>query len=69
MVDKNFCMSSYLAFRYIEADGIEFKEGLRHENFKPLPDSEKTVCFTADDIDKSIEKQFGDLKIRAAKWV
>ena len=28
MVDKEYCMSSYLAFRYIEADDKEFFPGL-----------------------------------------
>ena len=36
MNNKNFCMSSYLAFRYIEREGMDFYEGLHHENI-PLP--------------------------------
>lgn len=33
MVDKSFCMSSYLAFRYIEREGVEFAEGLTHQSY------------------------------------
>ena len=33
MVDKKFCMSSYLAFRYIEKDDKEFTVGLHHEYY------------------------------------
>ena len=29
MIDKNFCMSSYLTFRCIVKDEMEFAEGLR----------------------------------------
>ena len=62
MVNKNYCMSSYLAFRYIEADNMEFKEGLHHKNFIPVQDNQKIICKTADDIDRSIEKQFAQLR-------
>lgn len=62
MIDKIYCMSSYLAFRYIEADHVDFKEGLHHQNFVPCSDKEKISCKTSEDIDKSIDKQFEKLK-------
>ncbi|WP_455145944.1 asparagine synthase-related protein [Brachyspira pilosicoli] len=34
MVDKNYCMSSYLTFRYISDDEIDFFEGFKHKVFK-----------------------------------
>ena len=62
MVDKNFCMSSYLAFRYIEQDGMDFYDGLSHENI-PLSNSELfTYVHTADEIDAEIQKVFDSLK-------
>lgn len=54
MVNKNFCMSSYLAFRYIEKDDVDFFEGIHHQNIKPIPDSERIPVTTADDIDREI---------------
>ena len=57
MVDKNFCMSSYLAFRYIEKEDVDFFEGLHHKNMQPIPESERTPVHTADDIDREIQKQ------------
>ena len=60
MVDKNFCMSSYLAFRYIERDDMEFYEGLRHKNFVPIKD--KIKVSTADEIDAAIENNFANLR-------
>lgn len=62
MVNKNFCMSSYMAFRYIEKDGVEFAEGLKHELFKPVPEKQKVLVTTASDIDKEIEKTFQSIK-------
>lgn len=47
MVDKKYCMSSYLAFRYIERDDTDFYEGLRHVNIKPHPDAAKIAVKTA----------------------
>lgn len=62
IVDKEFCMSSYMAFRYIEKDGVEFYPNLRHENFKPADQSQLTLVKTADDIDREIQKVFDSLK-------
>lgn len=60
MVDKNFCMSSYLAFRYIERDDVEFYAGLHHKNFVPVKD--KITVSTADDIDAAIADNFAKLR-------
>ncbi|MCR5685318.1 MAG: asparagine synthase C-terminal domain-containing protein [Lachnospiraceae bacterium] len=62
MVDKNFCMSSFMAFRYIEKDDVEFYEGLKHKNFKPISDDERIPVKTADDIDREIGKQMEQFK-------
>lgn len=57
MEDKNFCMSSFLAFRYIEAEGKDFYPGMKHRNIDPIPDEKKTGVESALDIDREIEKQ------------
>lgn len=57
MVDKKYCMSSYMAFRYIERDDMDFYEGMHHKNITPLADSEKILVHTTDDIDHEIVKQ------------
>ena len=62
MVDKNFCMSSYLAFRYIEKDGMDFYEGLHHRKIPPVLEEDKIPVFTADDIDREIAVQMQSLK-------
>lgn len=62
MVDKKYCMSSYMAFRYIENDDIDFYEGMKHSNIKPVPDSERILVKSADDIDKEIQKQMDMFK-------
>ena len=50
-------MSSYLAFRYIEKDNVDFYDGMHHKNIEPVPDDKKTLVYTADDIDEAIKKQ------------
>ena len=55
-------MSSYLAFRYIEREGMDFYEGLHHENI-PLPNADLfTYVHTAKDIDAAIQRVFDSLK-------
>lgn len=61
-VDKKYCMSSYMAFRYIEDDDKDFYEGMYHENIAPVPAEKRTLCYTADDVDAELEKQFENLK-------
>lgn len=58
MIDKKYCMSSYLAFRYIEKDDVDFYEGMHHSNIIPMPDEEKHPIRTADDIGRTIEESF-----------
>ena len=65
MVDKNFCMSSYMAFRYIEKDGVDFYENMNHKNITPIPDEQRILVHTSDDVDREIGKQmekFADKK-------
>lgn len=64
MIDKNYCMSSYLAFRYIEKEETDFFEGLKHSNIEPVPKTEKILVKTAEDIDEAIQKEFDNLKGR-----
>ena len=62
MINKDFCMSSYLAFRYIEREGMDFYEELHHENI-PLPNPEQfTYVHTAKEIDTAIQKIFDSLQ-------
>lgn len=55
--DKNFCMSSYLAFRYIEDDDKEFYDGMKHQRVKLIPEEEKIYVNTSSDIDNELGKQ------------
>ena len=57
MVDKKYCMSSYMAFRYIEKDDMDFYPGMHHENIKPSPESERILVRTSEQIGQEIEKQ------------
>lgn len=54
-------MSSYIAFRYIWKDDMDFAEGMQHDLIKPLDMSERIPVATAADIDREIQKQFDEL--------
>lgn len=62
-VDKNYCMSSYLAFRYVHDKDICFREGIKHNDHKLIDNAEKSVCGTADDIDKNIKKTLSQIDL------
>ncbi len=62
MIDKIYCMSSYMAFRYIERDDMDFYDGLHHENIKPVPQNKRILVRTVDDIDRAIKQNFDKLK-------
>ena len=57
MTNKDYCISSYLAFRYIERDDMDFYAGMHHKNIDLLPDIEKTLVRTSEDIGSAIKKQ------------
>jgi len=61
MVNKDFCLSSYIAFRYIWKDGVDFAEGFQHKNFLPLEMKNRIAVRTSKDIDREIQKQFDEL--------
>ena len=49
-VDKKYCMSSYLAFRYIEDDDKDFYEGMHHENIKEIPREHRYMFINPEEI-------------------
>lgn len=61
MIDKDFCLSSYIAFRYIWKDGMDFAEGFQHKNYLPVSDNERVPVKTSEDIDHEIQLQFDAL--------
>ena len=60
-VDKRFCMSSYLAFRYIERDDKDFFEGMHHRNIDLIPDEQKEPAGTPEEIGAHIESQLSSV--------
>lgn len=61
MVNKDYCLSSYCAFRYIWKDGVDFAEGFQHKNYCPIEDKYRIPVRTPNDIDREIQKQFDEL--------
>jgi len=61
IVDKDFCLSSYIAFRYIWKDGVDFCEGFQHKNYCGPTAEERIGVRTSEDIDREIQRQFDNL--------
>lgn len=51
VVDKNYCMSSFLALRYIDNNDIIFKQGLNRPDCRDKPPSEIWDIKVASDLD------------------
>lgn len=64
MIDKDFCLSSYIAFRYIWKADVDFAEGMHHRLITPIPTGERIGVATAADIDREIQKQMDALYAR-----
>ena len=58
MVDKNYCMSSYMAFRFVERDDMDFFPGMKHKVFKRVELKDKKIIYSANDIDAAIKSDF-----------
>ena len=61
MTNKDFCLSSYIAYRYIYKDDFDFYKGMHHELLQPIPTKKRTKVTTPNDIDHEIQKQFDQL--------
>ncbi len=58
MVDKSYCMSSFLALRYVEDANKQFFDGLSHQVYKQQPISRKVLVSDAHDIDVALRNVF-----------
>ena len=58
MVDKSYCMSSYLSMRYVEDDDKQFFDGLRHQVYKQQPLERKVFVSDAHDVDVALRNVF-----------
>ena len=61
MVNIDYCLSSYFAFRFIWKDGVDFAEGFQHKNFRPVEDRNRVLVRKSEDIDREIKKQIDSL--------
>lgn len=61
MINKNFCLSSYIAYRYIFKEGVEFSEGMEHHNFVPVAENNRVPVACAQDMNVDIATQIDNL--------
>ena len=63
-VDKGYCMSAFLTFRYVPNPEKQFRGGIEHIECTIVPDSEKYPCKTIDDIENHIIEKIDEVKDR-----
>lgn len=56
-IDRVYCMSSFLTFRYIVDESKVFDKRYPHKNLELVPDKDKMICDTPEEIDKAIKIQ------------
>lgn len=66
IVDKDYCMSSFLTFRCIIDSNKLFQEGMEHHSYSPVVPENQISCITAEDIDKSIQVQLQSIDLTHA---
>jgi len=62
MVDKDFCISSFLVYRYIIDDQKEFCSNLKHQVYKHIDKSNRVLVSNAKDVDDYLTYSFKSLK-------
>ena len=58
MVNKGYCLSQFLAFRYVFKHEMDFAEGLNRQKYVSIPNSAKTLVANAEDTDLAIKNVF-----------
>ena len=58
MVDKDYCMSSFLVFRYIVDDNKDFFENTKHQIYNLIPEEKRVLVHNENEIDEALNAQF-----------
>ena len=66
VIDKKYCMSSFLTFRYIVDEEKVFSENLKHKNITLYDEDEKLACDSAEEIDNAIKSQLSAIDLSDA---
>lgn len=66
-VDKKYCMSSYLAFRFIDKNDVDFFEGLHHFSTKLIRPEKLINVNSSSDIDNYLKEYFHSLRSSGEK--
>ena len=64
MINKNYCMSHYLAFRFIKNEKINFFKNLSHKVYKSKPENELLPVKNIDDIECIIKEKIKNFYVK-----
>ena len=62
VIDKDFCCSSFLAFRYVEKDNVEFFDNLHHRTYILPSENELTLIGNEKELDEELKRIFSKIK-------
>ena len=57
MIDKKYCMSHYLAFRYVSDPNLNFLNDRGHQVYEPHSNVPPILCRTADDVGEALRRK------------
>ncbi len=66
-VNKTYCASAFLAFRFIKDENMNFFQGLTHKVFVPKPQSELLKVSSAAEIDRILQEKINDFLSHPSK--
>ena len=64
MIDKNYCMSSFLTFRYIVDDNKDFFANTKHQVYNLIPEEKRILVENEFDVDRELKRQLDNLKTK-----
>lgn len=61
MVDKDYCCSSFLAFRYIEKNNVDFFKNMHHRTYELPKNDELTLIGNENELDLELKRIFNSV--------
>lgn len=62
MINKEYCMSSYLTFRYVVRDDMDFFDSTSHQIYRLIPDDKRILVSDENEVDYALETQFATIR-------
>ena len=61
MIDKDYCCSSFLAFRYIEKNNVDFFKNMHHRTYELPKNDELTLIGNENELDLELKRIYNSV--------